>query len=206
MIKERLGDFIETYNGEKFFPIDPSPDEVYLDNIAHGLSLMCRFNGQCKRFYSVAQHSLNVQKEIANLTDSWNRFDSVKAQLLGLFHDASECMGISDICSPAKKHMPEYRAIEEKIQNAVWEHFNLKHSNKEYEIVNMVDSAIAAYEARVLMKCKHWDLNYSYLIHCDPESKKYIDLGQRQRSFKVVELEFKKTAEQLLEEYNKLNF
>jgi 5'-deoxynucleotidase YfbR-like HD superfamily hydrolase len=201
-LKQRVGDWIETYNGEKYYPIDPDSSEVYLENIAHGLSMMCRFNGQCKYFFSVAQHSINAQKEIANLTQFWDKEKSIKAQLLGLFHDGSECLGISDICSPAKKYMPEYQAIEEKIQNTVWEHFNLQHTDEEYDIVKLVDSAMAAFEARELMKCKHWDLSYSYLIHCDRDAKTYIDLSFR--NMKDVEDEFLEIANGLLEQYKQL--
>jgi 5'-deoxynucleotidase YfbR-like HD superfamily hydrolase len=198
-MENRIGDWIETYIGTKFYPLDPLPEEVYLENIAHGLSLMCRFNGQSKRFFSVAQHSINVMKEIGKLTRNENRSKSIKLQLLGLFHDASECLGISDICSPAKKHMPEYRAIESNIQNAVWNRFNLEHSAEEYEIVHLVDSAMAAYEARDLMRCDHWDLSNSYLIECDKKETSHIDLNYK--NMEEVENDFLRLAQSLLKEY-----
>jgi 5'-deoxynucleotidase YfbR-like HD superfamily hydrolase len=199
-MEERVGDWIEVYGGGKFYPLDPRPDEIKLRNIAHGLSMMCRFNGQCKRFFSVAQHSMNVAKEVASLTRDWERRKSVKAQLLALLHDASECLGISDICSPAKKYMPEYQAIEKKIQDTVWSAFNLEHTDEEYELIDLVDKAMAAYEARELMTCTHWDLSYSYLVQAEPESKSYIDLSVR--DMKEIENNFHGMIFRLLLEFD----
>lgn len=196
---ERYGDWIEIYGGEKFYPLDPRPEELKLETITHGLSMMCRFNGQCKRFFSVAQHSINVVREVAFLTRNWDRKSALKAQLLAALHDASECLGISDICAPAKRYMPEYRSIEEKIQYVVWEAFGLIHSNEEYEIIDRVDKAMSAFEARELMECKHWDLSYSYLINYSPKEKPFIDLSIRDMA--EVKKEFHDLIVELMFQY-----
>jgi hypothetical protein len=47
----RLDDWCETYTGKHFWPLDPKPEEVSIDDIAHALSLTCRYNGHCKHFY-----------------------------------------------------------------------------------------------------------------------------------------------------------
>ena len=56
----RYGDFIQTYSGIEFYPLDPRIEEVKLLDIAHALSNICRFTGHCNEFYSVAQHSVLV--------------------------------------------------------------------------------------------------------------------------------------------------
>ena len=52
----RAAEFIETYTGRAFYPLDPDPSAVSIIDIAHGLSLQCRYGGQITSFYSVAQH------------------------------------------------------------------------------------------------------------------------------------------------------
>ena len=56
----RKGDWILTYSGIEFWPLDPRPEDVRIEDIAHALSMQCRFAGHCDRFYSVAEHSIRV--------------------------------------------------------------------------------------------------------------------------------------------------
>lgn len=50
------GDWMQTYTGRRFYPLDPRPDEIDPEDIAHALSLLCRYGGHVDRFYSVAEH------------------------------------------------------------------------------------------------------------------------------------------------------
>lgn len=52
----RKGDWILTFTGRRFYPLDPRPEDVCLEDIAHALSLICRYNGHSRFFYSVAEH------------------------------------------------------------------------------------------------------------------------------------------------------
>ena len=52
-----------TYSGRKFDPMQMTPGDVYIEDIAHALSLLCRGGGQLTYFYSVGQHSLNCAAE-----------------------------------------------------------------------------------------------------------------------------------------------
>ena len=52
-----------TYSGRKFDPMQMTPGDVYIEDIAHALSLLCRGGGQLTYFYSVGQHSLNCATE-----------------------------------------------------------------------------------------------------------------------------------------------
>lgn len=107
---------ITTYSKLRFDPIDPDPELIRIEDIAHALSLLCRANGHFNRFFSVAQHSLNCYREAKA------RGCSSKIRLACLLHDASEAY-LSDITRPVKQHLPEYQAMEDRLQTAIWDRF-----------------------------------------------------------------------------------
>src|SRR5487761_1741512 len=47
----RKGDWIATFTGRAFWPLDPRPEDVVIEDIAHALSMLCRYGGHCRRFY-----------------------------------------------------------------------------------------------------------------------------------------------------------
>lgn len=83
-----------TVSGQIINLFKPDPALIFLDDIAHGLANTCRWNGQTKSFYSVAEHSIKVAR---HLPDS--------KQLTAMFHDAEEAYW-GDIISPLKKILP----------------------------------------------------------------------------------------------------
>ncbi len=52
--------WMQTFTGKRLDLSPPDPSQIDIEDIAHGLSLLCRFNGQCTNFYSVAEHSVHV--------------------------------------------------------------------------------------------------------------------------------------------------
>lgn len=83
---------IGTYNGKSLSFINPDPAQVCIEDIAHHLSLICRFNGACSEFYSVAEHScltalLYLQEQGASDTHS---SEMIRTALAILLHDAPE--------------------------------------------------------------------------------------------------------------------
>lgn len=114
-------DWILTYTGQKFYPLDPRPEDVDIRDIAHALSMTCRFNGHVKEFYSVAQHSVYV----ATLMRLWNGDN--ETCLAALLHDASEAY-LNDIVKPVKTsaEFEFYRKAESRLQAVIAERFNLK--------------------------------------------------------------------------------
>ena len=143
-MKERFGEWQETYTG-KFYAMDPHSEEVNIEDIAHGLSLICRYAGQCKHFYSVAQHCLNVYADLKN-----QGYDKT-IQLIGLLHDATEIY-ISDLPKPFKIAIPEYNKAEENIARVIYEKFNLPFKDERIEkIIKFSDNEVLYNEAEELM-------------------------------------------------------
>lgn len=105
--------YLSTFTGNKFFPFAPHPHQIDIRDIAHGLSLLCRFSGQCPYFFSVAEHSIYVAN---NLPDN--------LKLEGLLHDASEAY-LADLPRPVKVGLPEYNAIEAAVEEVIAQKFDL---------------------------------------------------------------------------------
>ncbi len=110
---DRRGDWMQTFTGRQFWPLDPRPDEVEILDIAHALANLCRYGGHCRRFYSVAEHSVLLTRAVAP-----------EYRLLALLHDASEAY-LVDLPRPVKLSMPEYKAIEQVVMVAICERFGL---------------------------------------------------------------------------------
>ena len=107
------GDWIQTAIGGQFWPIDPRADEIVPEDIAHALSMLCRFGGHCKRFYSVAEHSVLLSRAVSPANRLW-----------ALLHDATEAY-LVDVPRPLKPFLVGYREAEDKIARAVCERFGL---------------------------------------------------------------------------------
>jgi uncharacterized protein len=103
------GDWMQTFTGRQFWPLDPKAEDIAVEDIAHGLSLLCRYNGHISRFYSVAEHCV--------LMSQWVEFQSHSrlAALEALLHDGSEAY-LGDMIRPLKINMPEYRAAEAAVE------------------------------------------------------------------------------------------
>ena len=110
-------------SGRRLDVIDPSPLDIEIGDIAHGLAFQARWNGQTKGdfVFSVANHSILV----------WNIFSienpkiEKKWQLVSLLHDAPEYV-IGDLISPVKKEVgSSYINLEKKLQEAIHIRFGL---------------------------------------------------------------------------------
>lgn len=115
---ERKGDWIQTYTGAQFWPLDPRPGEMHLADVAAGLARDCRFGGHCLKFLSVAEHSVMMARYAA--------FSgcSIRVCRAALFHEVSEGLGLRDMVAPVKKYLPEYKAIEARIMAVAADRFD----------------------------------------------------------------------------------
>ena len=105
--------WILTYTGKKFYPTDPRPAEICIEDIAHALANLCRYAGHSEDFYSVAEHSCLIAEKAPPSYRKW-----------ALLHDATEAY-VVDMPRPVKRFLKEYRAIEERLLWAVAGHFGL---------------------------------------------------------------------------------
>lgn len=105
--------WITTHSGLHFDYQNPIANAICIEDIAKGLSHECRYTGQLDRFYSVAQHSVECSYVVAD-----------KFKLEALLHDAVEAY-CKDIPSPLKKLLPDYRLIEDKVDQVIRQKFNL---------------------------------------------------------------------------------
>ena len=97
-------------SGRRLDLLDPTPVDIEIEDIAHGLSFVARWNGQTKGnyAYSVAEHSLLVEKIFTYLYPK----TSIRWKLAALLHDAPEYV-IGDMISPVKAAIgPSYSELE----------------------------------------------------------------------------------------------
>ena len=99
-------------SGSWFDLLDPSNSQFTIQDIAQGLGNICRYAGQCSKFYSVAEHSLHVSS-IAPAN-----------KLEALMHDAAEAF-LGDVTRPLKQLLPRYKQIEKDVEKAIFARFGL---------------------------------------------------------------------------------
>jgi 5'-deoxynucleotidase YfbR-like HD superfamily hydrolase len=110
-------------SGRRLDLLEPSPLDVEIEDIAHGLARVARWNGQTRgsHAFSVAQHSVLVERLVHELSPRLVR----EARLMALLHDAPEYV-VGDLISPFKAAVGiNYEALEEKLQAAVHLRFGL---------------------------------------------------------------------------------
>jgi 5'-deoxynucleotidase YfbR-like HD superfamily hydrolase len=110
-------------SGRRLDLLDPSPLDVEIEDIAHGLARVARWNGQTHgaHSFSVAQHSLLVEAIAAHLNPDWSN----AWRLMALLHDAPEYV-IGDMISPFKVVMGDaYKSVELRLLTAIHLRFGL---------------------------------------------------------------------------------
>lgn len=137
---QRIGSWIQVFSGHKFWPMDPRPEEIFIEDIAHALSLQCRFAGHTRVHYSVGEHSYRLA-----------RFCSRENMLWGLLHDAAEAY-LVDLPKPIKDNSilgEQYTAIENGLMRVICERFSLPLEFPDE--VKALDKLMVQWEQRDLM-------------------------------------------------------
>jgi 5'-deoxynucleotidase YfbR-like HD superfamily hydrolase len=137
-------------SGRRLDLLDPSPLDVEIEDIAHGLARVARWNGQTRgpHIFSVAQHSILVER----IVGAMNPAASVPWRLMALLHDAPEYV-IGDIISPFKAAVGEsYKSVENRILAAIHLRFSLPATPPAalVKLVKRADHAAAFIEATQL--------------------------------------------------------
>lgn len=163
--------WIQTYSGKRFTPTKPKADSIVIQDIAHALSMQCRFSGHVKYFYSVAQHCVLV----SYICDQ-------KDALWGLLHDATEAY-LVDVPRPLKRSgkFGAYMEAEKVMQNAICERFSLP--LEEPESVHKADTILLSTEARDLM----FPLRPDWVQPVKPLPFKIEPLGPREAKLQYLQ-------------------
>lgn len=137
---QRAGDWMQTVDGRAFWPLDPRPDEIHIEEIAAALSRQCRFAGHIRRgieMYSVAEHCVHVAQ-----------FARSELKLAALLHDASEAY-LQDIIRPVKPSLAGYGEIEDRLMKVIGAKFGFDWPP--HPEIKRIDNAILADEQAQVM-------------------------------------------------------
>lgn len=149
----RKGDWIQTYTGIQFYPLDPRIEEIDIRDIAKALAFICRFTGHSKSFYSVAEHSVRCAMYITkNFREHPRHLEIKKAALL---HDAAEAY-IGDFSRPLKRSLLQsgitlIKEIEDRLLTMIYEKYGVTIDEQIQSIVNETDLIMLKDEADFLM-------------------------------------------------------
>ncbi len=105
---------IRTWSGRMVDPLRLRPRDVEVIDIATALANTCRFKGQCRAFYSVAEHSVRVSEMVP-----------APFKLAALVHDAQEAY-LCDVPSPTKIELDWWQAVEDRAWRAIAARFGLQ--------------------------------------------------------------------------------
>lgn len=107
---------IATMSGRFVDLLNLRAEDVEINDVAHALSMICRWGGHVRDAYNVAQHSVLVSEIVEERYPQY--------ALHGLLHDATEAY-VGDVVGPLKAHLPEFRRIERGVWIAIAERFDL---------------------------------------------------------------------------------
>ena len=141
--QDRRGTWITTFSGNRMWIEDPFPADIHIEDIAHGLSNICRFGGQTMQFYSVAQHSVMGSRLIEE-----------KYSLAFLLHDAAESF-LGDCVTPLKRMLPDYERLENRMIQVINTRFGVSRDRATVDAVHRMDAFMLATEARDLTTARY---------------------------------------------------
>ena len=141
--------WLTTRSGIQFFLNSPSESMIHWDDIAESLAKTCRFNGHCRGFYSVAQHSMIVANAMP-----------IESRIYGLLHDAHEAY-TGDIISPVKNCIGTVRqsrldSMQNNIDRQIYSAAKIPPPNEDLkQRIHIADIRALATEWRDIVVSKH---------------------------------------------------
>jgi hypothetical protein len=168
------GAYIGTKSGKIINVNNLQVSDIEIEDIAHALSMICRGYGNCRKFYSVAEHSIFVSGQLPE-----------RYRLLGLLHDASEYL-LGDVHRGIKYQLDVYLSMERWIQELIWIKFcPLQYNEEGLGLVHKADRSVLAAEleevffnqgmAKALIDTKPADIKPKFW---NPEEARVIFLRQ----------------------------
>lgn len=132
--------FMITRTGAKFSmkPEDLTRNLYHSEDIATALAKICRFNGHCDGFYSVAEHSVLVSHLVP-----------FRLALPALLHDASEAY-LGDMVTPLKDRCPDYRRFEQVVQDEIHQRHRIELTDVDEACIKKADRLALAIEFECL--------------------------------------------------------
>lgn len=145
---------IKTWAGVMIDPCLPvAREDVRVDDIAHALSLICRYGGHIPEFYSVADHSLNVLDRLVAMG-----IDDRRILLMGLLHDAEEAY-LGDMPSPIKRRYREYRSHGDRLREQIYAFYIRDYDKVPLNLHGIIQQADAdVYVMERMSFFQPWDL------------------------------------------------
>lgn len=168
------GGWIQTFTGKKFYPLAPRIEHICIEDIAHALSMICRYGGHCREFYSVAQHSVMVSDWLPEL------------KLEGLMHDASEAY-LGDVTRPVKHSdaMKEYRQAEHHLEAMINAAFDLDATPETAAKVKEYDNRALFTERKFILTVQeiNWSQSFepfpvAYIVPMQPSQAEAMFLSR----------------------------
>ena len=153
-----MKNWIMSYSGKPVQPLDPTPESILIEDIAHALAMTCRWAGHCHTYYSVAEHSVRVADVCGTLARKAGLSDAEVAvvEMLGLMHDATEAY-VGDIPRPLKtqfqlitpRGVETFREVEAHLYAVIEEALGLPKATREMmDMVHQADNILLSTEAR----------------------------------------------------------
>lgn len=168
--KEKCTSYMQTFSGNHIYFNDIDDGSITVEDIAHSLSMTCRYNGHSSQFYSVAQHSMLVAAAC-----------SPKARLYGLMHDATEAY-LGDMVNPLKDIFPSFVAFENALMIKIAKVLGVHMDDEIVEEVKYYDKAILFDE-------------FAALLNPAPDTTVFVQQGYKPIGCKILSerpLDFKR--------------
>jgi hypothetical protein len=170
-----MSSHISTYTGVDVDLLNIQEKDINIYDIAHSTSMIVRFNGHIKFFYSVGQHCILVSEVLKN-----NNY-SIKMQLYGLLHDASEAY-FQDIITPIKHSglVDIYREKEEQVSNIILQKFEINlPGDDEKKIIKNVDKFMFINESKILRNITIENSGVSFEFNGEIIEEPFLDVENK---------------------------